>query len=263
VGIYVIDALMHNNVVKSDIHSTDAHGYSESIFATAHMIGISYAPRIKDLKRQPLYIFKHHDKKQREGWSIKPDKYVNDVLIKEYWDDILRFIATIKLKESTASDIFRRLNSYSKQHKLYQALKAFGQIIKTDFILRYLDDVELRQSIEKQLNWVELSNRFSRAVAVGNPREFSQVEGDDQNIAAHCTRLIKNSIICWNYLYLCQKLDRMKDQSEKDKLINALASHSVLCWEHINLLGEYDLSDEKLKDSVGILPPKNIRNIAA
>ena len=262
-SIYVIDALMHNNVVKSDIHSTDAHGYSESIFATAHMIGISYAPRIKDLKRQPLYIFKHHDKKQREGWSIKPDKYVNDVLIKEYWDDILRFIATIKLKESTASDIFRRLNSYSKQHKLYQALKAFGQIIKTDFILRYLDDVELRQSIEKQLNWVELSNRFSRAVAVGNPREFSQVEGDDQNIAAHCTRLIKNSIICWNYLYLSQKLDRMKDQSEKDKLINALASHSVLCWEHINLLGEYDLSDEKLKDSVGILPPKNIRNIAA
>jgi TnpA family transposase len=45
----------------------------------------------------------------------------------QQWDEILRMIATIKLKEVTASDLFRRLNSYSKQHALYRALKAFGQ----------------------------------------------------------------------------------------------------------------------------------------
>ena len=66
---------------------------------------------------------------------------MNETVIKEYWDDILRLVTTIKLKEISASDIFRRLNSYSKQHKLYQALKSFGQIIKSDFILRYIDDV--------------------------------------------------------------------------------------------------------------------------
>jgi TnpA family transposase len=31
----------------------------------------------------------------------------------QQWDEILRMIATIKLKEVTASDLFRRLNSYS------------------------------------------------------------------------------------------------------------------------------------------------------
>ena len=66
-------------------------------------------------------------------------------------DDILRLIATIKLKETTASDIFRRLNSYAKQHVLYRAIKAFGQIIKSLFILRYLDDLTLRQAVEQQL----------------------------------------------------------------------------------------------------------------
>jgi TnpA family transposase len=45
------------------------------------------------------------------------------VYIIQFWDDILRFIATIKLKETTASDIFRRLNFYSKQHGSYNALK--------------------------------------------------------------------------------------------------------------------------------------------
>ena len=71
--------------------------------------------------------------------------------------------------------IYLRLNSYSKQNVLYKALKAFGQIVKSIFILRYLDDVQLRQDIEKQLNKVELSNSL-RAIAVGNPREFMHAE---------------------------------------------------------------------------------------
>ena len=116
--------------------------------------------------------------------------------------DILRLVVTIKLKEATASDIFRRLNSYSKQNTLYTALKAFGRIVKTLFILRYIDDVALRMAIEAQLNQVELANRFTRAVAVGNPREFAYAHQDDQQIAEACNRLIKNAIICWNYLYL-------------------------------------------------------------
>jgi hypothetical protein len=45
---------MHNDVVQSDIHSTDAFGYSEAIFATSYLLGFSYAPRFKNLKRQRL-----------------------------------------------------------------------------------------------------------------------------------------------------------------------------------------------------------------
>ena len=108
----------------------------------------------------------------------------------------------MKLKETTASDIFRRLNSFAKQHVLYRALKAFGQIIKSLFILRYLDDLALRQAVEQQLSRVELANRFTRDVAVGNPREFLQAEKEDQEIAEACNRLIKNSIVCWNYLWV-------------------------------------------------------------
>ena len=131
-------------------------------------------------------------------------------MILENWGDLLRLVTTIKLKENTASDIFRRLNSYSKQHALYQAMKAFGQIVKSLFVLRYVDDLNLRQAIECQLNKVELANRFTRAVAVGNPREFTQTEKEEQEIAEACNRLIKNSIICWNYLYLPDRSRRYR-----------------------------------------------------
>jgi TnpA family transposase len=251
---YVIDGLMRNDVVKSDIHSTDTHGYSEIIFAATHLLGFSYAPRIKNLKKQNLYIFRSRKNIDRSDWKITPDKYVLEWEIENNWDDILRLITTIKLKETTASDIFHRLNSYSKQHALYKSMKAFGQIIKSLFILRYLDELELRQAIEKQLNKVELANRFTRAVAVGNPREFTQAQKEDQEIAESCNRLIKNCVICWNYLYLSQKLARAETEKAKNLLLTAIATQSVVSWAHINLLGEYDFSDKKLQDSVGILP---------
>ena len=253
---YVIDGLMCNDVIKSDIHSTDSHGYTEAIFGMTHLLGFSFAPRIKGIGKQTLYIFKP-DRTGGRDWIIGPDKTINEALIRENWDALLRLVATIKLKENTASDIFRRLNSYSRQHALYQTLKAFGQIIKSLFILRYVDDLALRQAIERQLNKVELANRFTRAVAVGNPREFTQAEKEEQEIAEACNRLIKNSIICWNYLYLARQLEKAPDAESREILRRAIAAHAPMAWAHINMLGEYDFSDEKLRDTLGILPLKS------
>jgi TnpA family transposase len=253
---YVIDGLMHNDVVKSDIHSTDTHGYTEAVFGLTHLLGFSFAPRIKGIGKQTLYIFKPKSQAEKD-WKIQPDKTINDALIRENWDGMLRLVTTIKLKENTASDIFRRLNSYSRQHALYQTLKAFGQIIKSLFILRYIDDLELRQAIEKQLNKVELANKFTRAVAVGNPREFTQTEKEEQEIAEGCNRLIKNSIVCWNYLYLARRIEKIDDAEARENLRRMIAAHSPMSWAHINMLGEYDFSDEKIRDSVGILPLKS------
>jgi hypothetical protein len=52
---YVIDGLMHNDVIKSDIHSTDTHGYSEVVFGTLHLLGFTFAPRFANLSRRHLY----------------------------------------------------------------------------------------------------------------------------------------------------------------------------------------------------------------
>lgn len=131
----------------------------------------------------------------------------------QQWDDILHVIATIKLKEVMASDLFRRLNSYSKQHALYRALKAFGQIPKSLFILQAIDDPVLRQAIEKQMDRIEHVHRFTRAISVGNPRELLQAEKEDQELEEAYKRLLKNCLICWNYLYPSQKLEEIHDST--------------------------------------------------
>ena len=252
---HVIDGLMCNDVVKSDIHSTDSHGCTEAIFGMTHLPGFSFAPRIKGVGKQTLYIFRP-DRPRGQDWIIRPDKTINGALIRENRDALLRLIATIKLKENTASDIFRRLNSCSRQHVLYQTLKTFGQIIKSLFILRHVDDLTLRQGIEKQLNKVEPANRFTRAVAAGNPREFTQAEKEEHEIAEACNRLIKNSIICWNCLCLARQLEKAPDAETRENLRRAIAAHAPMAWAHVNMLGEHDFSEEKLRDALGILPPE-------
>ena len=237
---YVIDGLMQNEVVKSDIHSTDTHGFTEAIFAASHLIDTAFAPRLKKVGRQTLSSFSSKGKHQRRGDTLLPGHTVDKKLILSQWDNILRFMATIKLRHSSASQLFKRLSSYAKDHPLYRALKEFGRIIKTQFILTYLDYLELRQRIEKQLNKVELANRFSKAVFFANNQEFQSGNREEQEISTACKVLIQNTIVLWNTLYLSQQLSNTHDTKERSEMLKAITSGSLLTWQHINLQGEYD-----------------------
>ena len=106
-------------------------------------------------------------------------------------------------------------------------MKAFGQILKSHFILRVIDAPVLRMSIEKVLKGVEHVHRFTRAVSVSNPREFLQAEKEDQDMAEACKRLIKNTINCWDYLYLAQKLAKIDDLVQRAEFLKALTHGSA------------------------------------
>ena len=42
-------------------------------------------------------------------------------------------------------------------------------------------------------------------------------------LAEACKLLIKNCIICWNYLYLSQKLEEIKDTASREAFLDAVA----------------------------------------
>ncbi len=239
---YVIDGLLNNEVVKSTIHSTDTHGYTEIVFGVAHLLGFRFAPRIKNVQDQTLFTQMSKRIYQQQDFLIQPNKPINEVLILSQWDNILRFVSTIALREATATQLFKRLSSYSRQHPLYKALKEYGRIIKTLFILEYIDDLELRQAIEKQLNIVELTHRFARAVFFGNNQEFEAETKDEQEVVASCKQLIQNAIVLWNYLYLSEKLANTSDLVERSSMITTIQAGSIVNWQHINLQGESDVT---------------------
>jgi TnpA family transposase len=239
---YVIDGLLHNDAVASNMHSTDTHGYSEMVFAVSHLIDVTFAPRIKDPSAQNLVSFgKIKTELTSKGYPITPAYYVNENKIRRNWDNILRLIATIKLREHRASTILKRLGEYSNQHPLQEALKEFGKVIKSIFMLKYFDDVELRQTIEKQLNKGELANKFSGAISFAD-QNILEAHSEDQEISVMCRTIIQNIIILWNYIELT-KIIMKADLDERAVLLESILNASILTWRHVNLHGTYDFSN--------------------
>ena len=247
-AIYVVDGLLHNSTSIHHIHSTDTHGYTEAVFAATHFINVSFAPRFKRIEDQVIYSFHSKSTYSDQGCRVLPSRRINRRLIEDNWDDILRFMATIKTGYSTASQLFKRLNSYSKDHPLYKSLKEFGRIAKSLHILNYYDDLEFRQQIQKQLNRVELSNKFKGAVFWDRGKQFQVGTQEEQEKYNLCKTIIQNAIIYWNYLFLSDRLMSTGNLQDQADMIDSIRKGSVLAWKHINFTGEYDFSAKASKD---------------
>lgn len=256
---HVIDGLMYNEGIKSTKHSTDTHGYTDAVFALTHLLGFEFAPRIAKVYKQRIYAFEKDPSFIEKGYKILPKAYIKTKIISDNWDSILRLVASIKLKKCTASQIFKRLNSYSRQHPVYQALKEYGKIIKSIFILQYLDQVKLRQAISKQLNKVEHSNRFSDAVWFANKGQLIFPTRQEQLVAEACKRLIKNAIVCWNYLFLTQTVINANSENRKREILQLVKDGSVMAWQHVYFHGLYDFSEENLNNSFQFNANQNIQ----
>lgn len=246
---YVIDGLMQNNPPHEVIHSVDEHGWSEAVHGATHLFGASFAPRFKRIGSKTIYGFSTKKSYKKKGYKITPSRPINQNVIRKNWDDILRFMATIKLNYATASQLFKRLSSYAKETPLYKALKEFGRIIKSIYVLTYCSDVELRQDVQKNLNRIELSNKFSHAVFFDNDQEFHVGEKEEQELATVCKILIQNAIVLWNYLALSELIVNTEDAEDaeaREELIDSIHRGSVLCWRHINLRGTYDFRKQSV-----------------
>lgn len=133
----------------------------------------------------------------------------------------------------------------------------YGRMPKTVHILHSINDVQRRQDGRKTGNAIESSNRFSSAVFFANGGEMIFLTRKEQQIADTCKTLIKNAVICRNYLYLTRKVQRIKNTEQAKELVEMLKTKTVNAWRHINFNGTYDFSDEHLMDSYNLLFSQN------
>ncbi|TDE09364.1 Tn3 family transposase [Dyadobacter psychrotolerans] len=242
---YVLDGLTHNEVIISNAHSTDTHGFSEPVFAVTGLLGIEFRPRFARFHHQQLYSIDEARTYRELNYKIVPGLKINLVHLENHWDEILRLVCTIKLGYAKASTLFRRLNSYSKQHPLYKALKDLGRLYKTAYVYQYMDDELIRKSVSGSLSKIESSNNFSKAITVGNNQELIWATRKEQLTAEGCKRLIANAVNTYNLLLLSEKLVAAESEENRKILLKKILATSTHSWAHINLVGEYDFSDGK------------------
>lgn len=240
-ALYVLDGLLANNtILKIRDHTTDTHGYTEIIFALCHLLGYNFMPRIRDLNDQQLYKL---DRNIDYGvFSPLLNKTVDLDIIEEQWDAMIHVAQSLKERTAPAHVIVQRLTNSFPSDRLSKAFTNLGRIIKTEYILRYITDKELRRTVQLQLNKGEYRHKLPRWIFFANQGEFTT--GDYQEIMnkASALSLVSNAILYWNTSRISQIVDKLQKQGE-DISTQALSHISLLPYKHVLPNGTYFIDE--------------------
>ena len=139
---YVLDEILDNETELPLLeHTTDTAGYTEVVFALFDLLGLRFSPRIRDLGDQRLFRVERQKRHPHLGPLLKGR--INRDRILRNWDDLLRVAGSLKRGWVTASLLIGKLQSYPRKNRLTRALQEYGRLVKTIFILRYLESERL------------------------------------------------------------------------------------------------------------------------
>jgi TnpA family transposase len=241
---YVFDILFNNTTdIQPEIHSTDTHGTNEVNFALLHVFGYQFAPRYRDLYdkvRTSLYGFKHPSQYDDE-MVLKPRRKLNPNLIIEEWDNIQRIMVSLALKTTTQNIIVGKLSAYARKNKTRRALWEYDHIIRSLYLLDYIDSPPLRQNVQRAVNRGESYHKLRRAVSYANFGKLRFKTEQEQQLWGECARLITNCIIYYNATILSNLLAHY-EETDNNKGAALLKQISPVAWQHINFYGRYEFN---------------------
>lgn len=108
---FVLDGLMSNPASFDPlVHYTDTGGVSDHVNALFHLLGTTFAPRLRDFPDRRLACFG-----SSKAWAtLSPiiGKPINEEVIRLHWGDIMRLTASVRGTSLKPSEILRKLGAY-------------------------------------------------------------------------------------------------------------------------------------------------------
>ena len=242
-GVYILDLLQNNESdIQPDIIHGDTQSQNSSIFALSFLLGIKLMPRIRNWKLYTLCKtsaeekYKHIDELFTDNIDWK--------LIEMYSPDMFRVTLSVKAGRITPSTILKKLGTYNKKNKLYLAFRELGRVIRTGYLMEYIRDIELRQTIQASTNKSEGFNGFTKWIFFGNNGIITENSRDRQRKSIKYNHLVANCVIFYNVNMLTKIIQEFNDEGyviEKD----TLECLSPYITHHIDRYGKYKLDLER------------------
>lgn len=161
-------------------------------------------------------------------------------LIQNHYSDTMRVAMSIKAGKITPSTILNKLGTYSKKNKLYQAFRELGRVIRTMFLLQYMDDAGSRSTIQSATNKSEAFNGFTKWLFFSGGGIITENDREKQRKIIKYNHLVANCLIFYNVFSLSRILDDyIQDRYEYDEeLISYLIPYITV---HVNRFGKYSI----------------------
>ncbi|CAN5890417.1 hypothetical protein BH24DEI2_BH24DEI2_09120 [soil metagenome] len=244
---YVLDAVLDNETELALIeHTTDTSGFTELIFAVFDLLGLRFIPRIRDLKEQTLYRSRGLDLADFPTFAPCLTGLLQEDVIEHYWDEMLRFVGSLKPGYVTASLLVQKLQAYPRKHQLTRALQAYGRLPKTLHILRWYTNPALRKRAGLQLNEGEAIHDLRAYIAFANQGKIGTKTDEQLDHQVACLNLLSNIVIYWNTLSLQAAVDKLKAQGfpvQDEDLQHIWPTR----YQHVNVYGTYSFDEEEIQ----------------
>jgi len=244
-AIYVLDGLLENDtLLQPQEHYTDTHGYTEHLFGLCYLLGFSFMPRIRDLKDQRLYRIS----RDSEYGPITPlfQGYVNFSLLEEQWDQLVRVAASLLNRTAPAHIVLQRLAANSPSDRVAKALTELGRLVKTTYILQYINDGELRRRVHLQLNRGEARHSLARRLFFANQGLFRERAVPEIMNKVSSLSLLSNAVLVWNTVRMSEVVERLRASGHALEPTD-LARLSPLAYKHVIPSGTYLFAQEPLE----------------
>lgn len=219
----------------------DSHGKSELGFALSYLQQFDLLPRYKTIGNQKLYL--PYDEYEISNIKEITTRSINWQLINNQYDEMVKYAVSLQIGSSTADTVIRRFARTNYQHPTFKAFMELGKAVKTIFLCRYLDSLELRQQINSGLNVVENWNSANDFVFYGKSGEITSNYRDDQEVSMLSLHLLQNCISYINTL-LIEAL--FQDSNWQSKLAEEdYRALTALFYLNINPYGTFELDLSK------------------
>jgi TnpA family transposase len=232
----MIEGVMrHCTEMSVDRQYVDSHGQTEVAFAFCRLLGFELLPRLKAIAKQKLY-------RPETG---KPDAYpnltsiltraINWELIRQQYDQMIKYATALRLGTAETEAILRRFTRNNVQHPTYKALAELGKALKTIFLCRYLQFIELRREIHEGLNVVENWNSANGFIFFGKGSEMTSNRQKDLELSMLALHLLQICMVYINTLMIQQVLAERRWAKRLTK--EDLRALTPLIYGHINPYG--------------------------
>jgi TnpA family transposase len=243
-AVYILDGLLKNTSdIQPDTLHADTQGQSSPVFALAHLLGIKLMPRIRNWKGCTFYRASAEEKYQ----DLEPlfGDVINWELIKTHWQDLMRVVLSIRAGKLMPSTILRKLGTYSRKNRLYQAFRELGRVVRTMFLLQYISDMGLRRQITAITNIVEAYNGFSNWLFFGKDGLITDNDPIEQEKRLKYLDLVANSLILQNAFDISSIIRSLSAEGYVIKS-RTLATLSPYLTGHLKRYGDYVVDFDNL-----------------
>jgi len=236
-AVYILDGLLKNiSDIQPDTLYADTQGQSGPVFAISYLLGIKLMPRIRNWK-DLTFLRPSADATYK---YIDPlfKSVVNWNLIKTHWYDMMRVVLSIKAGSVMPSTLLRKLGSYSKKNRLYQAFQELGKVVRTMFLLEYISNVRMRQEINAVTNIVEKYHHFLDWVFFGKDGAVTENDPIEQEKRFKYLDLVASAVILQNTVDMSLAIQTLMAQGEavNHRHIKALSPYVT---RHLKRYGDY------------------------